>query len=141
MDVERLGPGRQRRRRRGRAPYRSDGGRDRLGGSAGSFDVESSASGSIPVSWGSWVSSNARSRRARKSATRGVGLLGGEVPALDELLGVALPDRRVRVDERVHARLRERGLVGLVVPVAAVADQVDDDVLVERLTERERQVA
>jgi hypothetical protein len=43
----------------------------------------------------------------------------------------------VLVDELVHARLRERGLVGLVVPVPPVAEQVDDDVLVERLPELE----
>ena len=43
------------------------------------------------------------------------------------------------VDELVHLRLRERGLVALVVAVAAVADQVDDDVLVERLAELERE--
>ena len=61
-------------------------------------------------------------------------------PRLHELLGV---ERRaptaVRVDELVHPRLRERGLVGLVVAVAAVADEVDDDVLVERLAELERE--
>ena len=44
------------------------------------------------------------------------------------------------VDELVHARLRERGLVALVVPVAAVADDVDDDVLGEALTEGEREL-
>ncbi len=45
----------------------------------------------------------------------------------------------MRVDERVHVRLGERRLVQLVVPVAAVADQLDHDVFVERQTERERE--
>ena len=43
------------------------------------------------------------------------------------------------VDLGVHERLRVAGVVALVVTVAAVADHVDDDVLVEPLAERERQ--
>ena len=38
------------------------------------------------------------------------------------------------------ARLRERGLVGFVVAVAPVADEVDDDVLGERAPELEREL-
>ena len=53
-------------------------------------------------------------------------------PRLHEQLGVELAHRAALVDELVHARLRERGLVGFVVPVAPVADHVDDDVLLER---------
>ena len=58
----------------------------------------------------------------------------------DQLLRVDRPHRLVRVDELVHARLGERGLVGFVVAVAAVADEVDHDVLVERAPELEREV-
>jgi hypothetical protein len=41
----------------------------------------------------------------------------------------------------VHQRLGERRIVGLVVAAAAVADQVDHDVLVEGLPELERQAS
>ena len=58
---------------------------------------------------------------------------------MDELLRVERAHRRPLVDERVHARLREGRLVGLVVSVAPVAHEVDDDVLVEGLAELERQ--
>ena len=50
-----------------------------------------------------------------------------------QLLGVDLADRGVLLDLRRHLRLRVGGLVGLVVAVAAVADQVDDDVALELL--------
>jgi hypothetical protein len=45
----------------------------------------------------------------------------------------------VVLDDVVHARLGERGLVALVVPPAAVAHQVDDEVLAEALPVRVRQ--
>ena len=61
-------------------------------------------------------------------------------PRCEQLLGVDRADGVVRVDQLVHARLCERGLVGFVVAVAAVADEVDDDVLVERAPEREREM-
>ena len=61
----------------------------------------------------------------------GLFVVEADVAALDELLRVERADRRVRVDELVHARLREGGLVGLVVSVPPVADEVDDDVLLE----------
>ena len=60
-------------------------------------------------------------------------------PRLHEQLGVELAHRAVLVDELVHARLRERGLVGFVVAVPPVADHVDDDVLLERVAELERE--
>ncbi len=67
-----------------------------------------------------------------ESLERGFGLVECDVSAVDEGLGVELADRPVRVDACIHPRLGERRLVGLVVPVAAVADHVDHDVLVER---------
>ncbi len=69
----------------------------------------------------------------------GLLVVDADVAALHELLRVERAHRRVRVDELVHPRLRERGLVGLVVAVAAVADEVDDDVLLELVAELERQ--
>ena len=98
---------------------------------------------------GASSSASARGRRASprtprraghwKSASTRLLVVGGDVAALHELLRVELAHRRVRVDELVHARLRERGLVGLVVAVAPVADEVDDDVLLELLPELERE--
>src|SRR3546814_16874566 len=46
---------------------------------------------------------------------------------------------RSRADGLVHQRLGRGRLVGLVVAVAAVADQVDDHVLAEALAEVERE--
>ena len=66
-------------------------------------------------------------------------LVGGHVALAHERLGVARARRRMCLDELVHARLRERGLVGLVVAVPPVADHVDDDVLAEGLPELERE--
>src|SRR5699024_2682790 len=60
-----------------------------------------------------------------------VGLLGRDVVAADEVLGVELAHAALVVDELVHHRLRHRRVVALVVATAAVADDVDDDVLVE----------
>ncbi len=60
----------------------------------------------------------------------GVGLTG-----VDEPLGVEVPDRTPSVDQPVHLRLGVAGLVPLVVAQPAVAHQVDDHVLVERLAE------
>ncbi len=68
------------------------------------------------------------------------GLLGvfeREVAPVDEQLGVELAHRTALADHLVHAWLRERGLVALVVPVSAVAHHVDDDVLLELLPEFE----
>ena len=57
-----------------------------------------------------------------------LGLLDGELSAVQQVLGVELADAAAIVDLRVHERLGERRLVGLVVAVPAVADEVDDDV-------------
>ena len=83
------------------------------------------------------VSSRADWRRASKSASDCVGLFGGDVAALDERLGVEGAHRAVLLDLLVHDRLRVARVVALVVAVPAVADEVDDDVLVERLAEGE----
>ncbi len=61
----------------------------------------------------------------------------GDVTALHELLRVERAHGQVLVDELVHAGLGEGRLVGLVVPVAPVAEEVDDDVLLEAVAELE----
>ena len=66
-----------------------------------------------------------------------LGLFDGDVAAADERLGVQLAGRALGVDDVVHQRLGERRVVGLVVPAPAVADEVDDDVLLEGLAELE----
>ena len=58
---------------------------------------------------------------------------------LDQLLGEQLAHAGVAADLAVHRGLRVGGLVGFVVAVAAVADQVDQDVVTELLAERERE--
>ncbi len=68
-----------------------------------------------------------------------LGLLGREVPTLREPLGVEAADRGTLVDEAVHLGLRERRVVGLVVAVTPVADEIDDDVAVELLAVVERE--
>ena len=47
---------------------------------------------------------------------------------------------RLRVDDVVHQRLGERRVVRLVVPASAVADHVDDDVLLELAPELDREL-
>ena len=64
---------------------------------------------------------------------RGLGLLHRDVATTDEGLGVQLAHRLLLLDRVVHQRLGERRVVALVVTAAAVADEADDDVLVERL--------
>ena len=64
----------------------------------------------------------------------------GEDAGADKLLPVDARHRRVPLDEPAHDRLGEAGVVELVVAVAAVADQVDDDVGVEGLPPGERQL-
>ena len=76
--------------------------------------------------------------RGAPSAVR-LDVLGGDDAVADQLLGVDLGDRRVLLDRRRHQRLRVGGLVGLVVAVAAVADQVDDDVAAPALAVGHRQ--
>ena len=71
---------------------------------------------------------------------RRLGLLDRDVATTDERLGVELADRALLLDQVVHERLGVRRVVALVVTATAVADQVDDDVLVERLAVLERQL-
>ena len=59
------------------------------------------------------------------------GLALGQQPVLLEPLAVDLAGGRVLADRLVHDRLRRGRLVRLVVAVAAVADEVDHDVLAE----------
>ena len=68
-----------------------------------------------------------------KVAERLLGLVGGDVAALDERLDVQLAHAAVVGDRPVHQRLGVARVVALVVPVAAIAPHVDDDVLVEPL--------
>jgi len=65
---------------------------------------------------------------------RGLVFLLRDVAATDESLGEKLPDGALGLDQVVHQRLGHRGVVALVVPAAAVADEVDDDVPLEFLT-------
>ena len=55
----------------------------------------------------------------------------------DQAVGPHLGHALLVLDLRVHLRLRVGGLVGLVVPEAPVADQVDQHVVAELLAERE----
>ena len=73
-------------------------------------------------------------------AQRLLGLLDRDVAAADQRLGVDLAHRALVLDQRVHQRLGHRRVVALVVAAPAVADQVDDDVLAERLAVLERQL-
>jgi hypothetical protein len=67
------------------------------------------------------------------------GLLRGQHPGLDERPYVELSHGRQALDPLVHHRLRVGRLVALVVTVAPVADQVDEDVLVELVAIRHRE--
>lgn len=55
----------------------------------------------------------------------------------DQFLGVELGDGQVLIDDLVHDGLREPGHILLVVAESAVADEVDDYVLLESLSEFE----
>ncbi len=61
----------------------------------------------------------------------GADIVGRDVAELDEMAEEDVADGRMILDGRVHERLGEAGLVAFVVAVAAVAEHVDDDVLVE----------
>ncbi len=79
------------------------------------------------------VSSSATCELALEVVERVLGLLEGDVAPLHQRLGVELAHRAPGVDLRVHQRLGVARVVALVVAVAAVADHVDHDVLVEPL--------
>src|SRR5438552_2522846 len=66
-------------------------------------------------------------------------LLGGDRSRLDQLLAVERERRPLGGDLLVHHRLREGRIVELVVPVPAVADEVDEDVLLEALAKADGQ--
>ena len=68
-----------------------------------------------------------------------LGLLARQDALLDQLFLVELAHARVSVDLLDHERLRVRGLVLLVVPEPAVADEVDHDVLAEAAAIRHRE--
>ena len=68
-----------------------------------------------------------------------LGLFQRDVAAAHQSLGVQLAHRALGVDEAVHEGLGVARIVPLVVAVLAVADHVDDDVLVEGLSEAEGQ--
>ena len=68
-----------------------------------------------------------------------LGLFHRDVAAADQRFGVGLADAALGVDDVVHRGLRHRRVVALVVPAAAVAQHVDDDVLLELLPEVHRQ--
>ena len=72
-------------------------------------------------------------------AQRRLGLFDRDVAAPDQRLGVELADAALGVDQVVHDRLGEARLVDLAVAASAVAEHVDDDVLLERLPELIRQ--
>ncbi|RUS31558.1 hypothetical protein BC938DRAFT_477571 [Jimgerdemannia flammicorona] len=61
-------------------------------------------------------------------------LLAGERSLLLQLGHVLVERRKLLGNFQVHSRLREAGLVGLVVPVLAVAHDIDNDILPERLS-------
>ena len=135
--VKPSGGGRQRvvdrvERRRGRR--RSRRGAARRSAAAAAWRARSSSGGAAcgsrraPPAGGCWKSSSAC-----------LGLLERDVAPLDERLGVELAHRAPGVDALVHQRLGVARVVALVVAVAAVADHVDHDVLVELLAVRERQ--
>ena len=68
-----------------------------------------------------------------------VGFFRGEHAGGHQLLRVHVPHGRVALDPLVHQRLGVGRLVALVVAVAAVADQIDQRVLMELVAVRHRQ--
>mmetsp|Transcript_51880 Transcript_51880/g.153010 ORF Transcript_51880/g.153010 Transcript_51880/m.153010 type:complete len:285 (-) Transcript_51880:92-946(-) len=71
----------------------------------------------------------------------GLALLGGDRALSDEFVLVLRQDRLLLGDRRVHHRLREHRLVELVVPVLAVAHDVNDDVALKLLPPHGRHLA
>ncbi|CNU75443.1 Uncharacterised protein [Mycobacterium tuberculosis] len=72
-------------------------------------------------------------------AQRVLGLLHRDVATSDQGFGVAFAGPALGVDDVVHVGVGHRRVVTLVVPAAAVAQHVDDDVLLEPLSEVHRQ--
>ena len=68
-------------------------------------------------------------------AQRVFGLFHRDVAAADQRFGVGLADPALDVDDVVHGGVRHRRVVALVVSTPAVAQHVDDDVLLELLAE------
>ena len=64
-------------------------------------------------------------------------LVDRDIPSANERFGVVLSHGPLGIDDRVHEWLGERGIIGLVVPALAEADEIDDDILGEGLTELE----
>ena len=69
-----------------------------------------------------------------------LGLLGLDLSEFEQVLEVVDPDRIARADPVVQHRLRERGLVTLVVAAAPVAVEVDHHIPLVALAEVERDV-
>ena len=112
---------------------------------SGESAVSTSSPGPVKRTVCSWVVrlSHARLERlldVHQPLVRGVGLgvrlLLRQHSSLDQRAGVQLAHRGQALDPLVHLRLRVGGLVAFVVPVAPVADQVDQHVLVEAVPVR-----
>ena len=130
VDVEVLGPAAERvvdavERRPGRRRSRPGAGTPTGGGGSAALRLDGGAD---------WrVSSRACCSLRLEVVERLLGLLERELAPLDQRLGEQLAHRAPLVDLGVHQRLGVAGVVALVVAVAAVADEVDDHVLVEPL--------
>ena len=81
--------------------------------------------------------------RARQPSLRGITprprVVGAQQSLLDQLGGENLAHGRMLMDGLVHLRLGVSGLVRFVVAESPIADQVDDDVAAELLSEGGRQ--
>ena len=67
----------------------------------------------------------------RDLALRRLHVFGRHDAFAHETLAPHLSRRGMRLDRRVQRRLRERRLVALVVPVTTIADEIDEEVLLE----------
>ncbi|GBE24474.1 hypothetical protein BMS3Bbin02_00746 [bacterium BMS3Bbin02] len=65
-------------------------------------------------------------------------LVGRQVPGHDKTIEIEVAYGGVIVDNSIHLRLRERRFISLVVAESPVSNQIDDDITLERLTERKR---
>ncbi len=65
----------------------------------------------------------------RKLRVQCLHFIRGDNPLVDQALSPDFARRRMQLDLRVHSRLRERGLVGLVVSVTPVPDQIYEKIL------------